>query len=378
MSCSISNQRILCFAADELSCPFPCKHFLQVWNNAVKRQLFSRENSRSDSVRDLGDESSLGGSTHRDISRRCFVRSAAVGLAGGAMASLYASEDDSASDGWIDAHSHIWTPDTDAYPLANGKTIADLAPASFTVDELLRTSRPHGVSRVVLIQHQHYYGWDNSYMTDAAAAQPDVFRVVGMVDDAKPNPEAAMRELHRKHVTGFRITPRIRGADKWLAGPGMNGMWKCAAETRQAMCCLINPEDLEPVDQMCRKYPDTPVVIDHLGRVGIDGEIREEDLRRLCGLARYPHTYVKVSAFYALGGKTPPYLDLVPVIRRVYDSFGPERLMWASDCPYQLGGANSYQASIELVRDRLDFLTDPDRNWMLRDTAHKVFFAGKA
>jgi hypothetical protein len=36
---------------------------------------------------------------------------------------------------------------------------------------------------------------------------------------------------------------------------------------------------------------------------------------------------------------------------------------------------HTYAASIELVRDRLDFLTDEDRQWLLRKTAEKVFFA---
>ena len=42
---------------------------------------------------------------------------------------------------------------------------------------------------------------------------------------------------------------------------------------------------------------------------------------------------VKVSAFYALGAKQPPYDDLVALIRPVYDAFGAQRLIWASDCP---------------------------------------------
>ena len=32
---------------------------------------------------------------------------------------------------YIDAHSHVWSPDTKRWPLANNKTQADLAPPSF-------------------------------------------------------------------------------------------------------------------------------------------------------------------------------------------------------------------------------------------------------
>jgi L-fuconolactonase len=151
-------------------------------------------------------------------------------------------------------------------------------------------------------------------------------------------------------------------------------MWATGAKTRQAMCPLVNPADLPAVDAMCGKHPDTPVVLDHFARVGADGEIRDADVKALCGLARHRHTHVKVSAFYALGKKKPPYDDLVPMIRRLLEAFGPKRLMWASDSPYQLQGANTYKASIGLVRDRLDFLSKADREWLLAKTAEAVFF----
>jgi hypothetical protein len=35
---------------------------------------------------------------------------------------------------------------------------------------------------------------------------------------------------------------------------------------------------------------------------------------------------------------------------------------------------NTYQASIGLVRDRLDFLSKADREWLLAKTAEAVFF----
>jgi hypothetical protein len=36
---------------------------------------------------------------------------------------------------------------------------------------------------------------------------------------------------------------------------------------------------------------------------------------------------------------------------------------------------HTYADSIALIRDRLDFLTEEDKAWMLRKTAEKLFFA---
>lgn len=274
---------------------------------------------------------------------------------------------------WIDAHSHIWTRDVKNFPLAKGQTVDDLKPASFTAEEALALMKPFGVNRVVLIQHHIYHGWDNTYLIDAARRYPDAFRVVGMVDDTQPHPDATMRKLLPQRVTAFRITSLIRGADKWLDGPGMDAMWKCAAETKQAMCCLINPDDLPAVDKMCAKHPQTPVVIDHFARIGMTGKIDEADVKNLLSLAKHPLAVVKISAYYALGQKKPPYVDMLPLVRKLYDAFGPQRLMWASDCPYQLGEGHSYEASLAVIRDRADFLSADDKQWVLRKTAEKVY-----
>jgi hypothetical protein len=91
------------------------------------------------------------------------------------------------------------------------------------------------------------------------------------------------------------------------------------------------------------------VVNDHMARIGVDGfgkvppvpgTIKPEDVADLVKLARHPMMHVKISAFYALGRRTPPYDDMIP-----------------------------------LIRDRLDGVSVADREWLLRKTAERVFFS---
>jgi predicted TIM-barrel fold metal-dependent hydrolase len=313
---------------------------------------------------------------HLTIDRRQLLQTGATVVASvitGSAGQLWAEKIDPNS--MIDAHSHIWTRDVASFPLATGVAVDDLAPPSFTAEELLELARPLGVQRVVLIAHHPYYGFDNRYLIDAAKRYEGVFKIVGQIDDRQPHPERAMKQLLTQHVTGFRITPGLRGKSEWLDNPGMRAMWGCAAETGQAICCLIDPDDLPQVDGMCNRFPQTPVVIDHFARIGVDGTIREQDLNRLTRLARFPRVHVKVSAFYALGNKKPPHDELIPMIRRLHEAFGAERLMWASDAPYQLAEPNSYQASLKFVKERIDFLSPQDRDSLLRTTAEKVYFS---
>src|SRR5690348_3053993 len=61
--------------------------------------------------------------------------------------------------GAIDAHVHVWTPDTERYPLAAGYRREEMKPPSFTPEELFDQARPCGVARVVLIQ-MSFYGFN--------------------------------------------------------------------------------------------------------------------------------------------------------------------------------------------------------------------------
>ncbi len=287
---------------------------------------------------------------------------------------------------FIDAHSHIWTPDVAHYPLSTSFTVADMRPKSFTAEELLATCRPSGVGRVNLIQ-MSFYGFDNSYMLDMIQLYPDRFVGTAVIDPFGPDPATRMRDLLPKKVRAFRIRPSDPEGktepgrsqtiklppSRWLEPPGFASMFAEAAKTGQALSCLINPDAFAEVDRMCRRFPDSPVLIDHLGRIGASGTIIPEEVEALCGLAVHPKVLVKVGAFYALGRKNPPYLDLAPLIRRVVQAFGPERCLWESDCPFQVV-RDSYDDSIGLIRDRLDFLTPDQKDWILWRTAERTFF----
>jgi predicted TIM-barrel fold metal-dependent hydrolase len=72
--------------------------------------------------------------------------------------------------GFIDAHTHIWTPDTAHYPLGKGWKKEDMQPPSFTPEEFFKHARPAGVDRANLIQMSYYFPKD---VTNAVAKDFD-------------------------------------------------------------------------------------------------------------------------------------------------------------------------------------------------------------
>jgi len=313
------------------------------------------------------------------VSRRAFVQAAAGAAALAGLSRAAAGQ----SLGYVDAHSHLWSPDRAHYPLRPGAKEEDVVPKGFEVGDFFSNARPEGVTRVVVIGHTLHFGFDATYMTDLVKARPGEVAVQAYLDHTDPNAPVRMAELKAQGVKAFRI----RLQDPWQSyfpesHPIMK-VYEFAAMQRLVICPLTNPDWLPQIGRLSEMFPATMVVIDHFARIGVDGfgkvppvpgTLRPEDVANLAALARYPWMHVKISAYYALGQRTAPYDDMIPFIKTLLRAYGPERLMWGSDCPYQLQGGHTYKASISLIRDRLD-VSVADREWLLRKSAERVFFS---
>ena len=320
---------------------------------------------------------------NRTISRRDILKSAAAagltGLVGCTMPRKATqpaqAEDDRA--GWIDAHVHVWTDDTAKYPLAPGWRREQMNPPRFTPEDLFAQCEPVGVRRINLIQ-MSYYHCDNRYMLDMMQQYPGRFAGTAIVDPTSRDLPGQMHRLSSAGVRAFRIYPDLAGGKPadWLKPDGYEIMFRAGADLNLAMSCLIGPADLAELDRMCQRFPQTPVIIDHLCRVSVSGKNEPAELDALCRMSRHRRVMVKVGAFYALGAGKPPYDPLKPMIKRVVEAFGPGRCMWETDSPFEVV-RGSYTASLALIRDRCEFLSPADKRQILRKTAEGFLFSAR-
>jgi predicted TIM-barrel fold metal-dependent hydrolase len=109
------------------------------------------------------------------------------------------------------------------------------------------------------------------------------------------------------------------------------------------------------------------IVVDHLGRPDPRTGIQSEGFQAMLRSIDKGRTFVKVSAGYRLGPKAVDYArELVRVA-------GPERLVWASDCPF-VGHEQqfSYQSTIDWLAE---CIPDPvARDKVFGETARKLYF----
>jgi predicted TIM-barrel fold metal-dependent hydrolase len=89
-------------------------------------------------------------------------------------------------------------------------------------------------------------------------------------------------------------------------------------------------------------------------------------------MAEHPNVYVKVSNMNRMSQLPYLHRDTHDMVWRIYDAFGPERLMWGTDFPHVLA-AGGYVRSLELVRDALDFLNEDDKEWLFSKAVQNVW-----
>jgi L-fuconolactonase len=125
-----------------------------------------------------------------------------------------------------------------------------------------------------------------------------------------------------------------------------------AAEKHQVPIMLHITYDLASAEPIAKAHPDLSLLIDHLGIPMPPFMAADDDpwqrLPTLLSLACYPNVAVKVSRAPSLSQAGFPFADLWIWLHRIVDAFGPDRLMWGSDCT-TLRGFHTYAEALHYL-----------------------------
>jgi predicted TIM-barrel fold metal-dependent hydrolase len=264
----------------------------------------------------------------------------------------------------IDPHVHVWKHDP-KYPFAEGARVPE---RDATPEMLLELMKANGVSNTVIIQVIHYK-YDNRYLADVLKRYPDTFQGVCRVDPLDPAAPDHLSQLTEQGFRGVRLSPAANASGDWFHGPLMPPLWKRCYDLKVPMTVLAPITRMPEVGLLLEKLADLTVVIDHMADCPVD---QPAELEKLIALRRYPNVFVKISHTWSLSKQPYPWLDAQEHVKRLYHSFGPQRLMWATDWPI-IEGWSTYDKAITVVRDDMKFLNAEDRSWILSKTVERVW-----
>jgi predicted TIM-barrel fold metal-dependent hydrolase len=167
------------------------------------------------------------------------------------------------------------------------------------------------------------------------------------------------------------------GKDGWLNAKATHALWKKAEELGAVFNFFITTPQLPKLEEMIRAFPKVQVVIDHLARIDLRAADPLPEFRKLLALAKCPNVWVKVSELSVLSpSEKYPYRDTFAWVRRMYDAFGPDRMLWGTGFPGATraeAGRPSLQQEVDLIRKEIDFFTPADQEKILGKNAAKLW-----
>jgi predicted TIM-barrel fold metal-dependent hydrolase len=271
----------------------------------------------------------------------------------------------------IDTHMHVWAKKDSVrypFPYPYGNDFKG-PPHDATVEMLIDDMDQHGCTHSVLVQ-VIYHGWDNTYIADCAQQYPDRLRAHGLIDPTDPNVadklEFWMKEhgLHGMRFSAIYYQNGSHGGDGWITSSDAHRLWRTAARLGAIFNFFIAPEQLPKLATMVKAHPDVPVIIDHFSQLDLGAENAEPNVKRLLAMAQYPSVRVKISELTSISKSGEyPFSDAWPVVKRLYETFGPERLLFGTGYP---GAARADYArptldrEIDLIRREIPFFTKED------------------
>lgn len=226
-----------------------------------------------------------------------------------------------------------------------------------------------GVDGALLTSPWSLYRYDPSYAITVHAVYPDRFRLVTPVDPEKDDTTNIIAEwANTPGAVGIRIVPQQVGSSA-IEGPGIDRVMTAAAQ-HDLPVCVSGGGWLPQLGQLAANYPDTQLVIDHLGMSA--GTEPFADLPELLAQACHPNLAVKVTGTARLSHQFFPFDDLWEPLTRVFEAFGIDRCMWGTDWTTYGGDRYSYIDAVAAFRDS-ERLSVQERAALMGGTLQRIF-----
>jgi L-fuconolactonase len=163
----------------------------------------------------------------------------------------------------------------------------------------------------------------------------------------------------------------------WMLDARFEPCWRLLEQHDLVLDVLAqNPDETPLVTHIADSNPGLSIVLDHCAKPDIAGGRFEPWAGDIAMLARLPNVSCKLSGLLNCARPGAGAGELKPFAAHVLDSFGPDRVLWASDWP-PLDLASSYATWREVSLDLLSGLAPGDRGAVLGGNAERIYRLGR-
>jgi L-fuconolactonase len=251
----------------------------------------------------------------------------------------------------IDTHTHFYDPTRPQgvpWPGKGTKLYRKVLPADWRA-----LAEPHGIKETVIVEASPWVE-DNQWILDLAANEKCIVGFVGNLDPTTPEFAA--------NVKRFAANPIFRGV-RWRSDlvkldahheAALKGA-RVLADHGLELDLNGGPDALPRAAKLAAEMPDLRIVINHLGSSGDPKSLKPEWKENITTIAKQKNVWMKVSALVeqvkGAEGNAPHDVGYyLPILDHLWESFGPDRLIYGSNWPVS-DRAAPYEVVFGIVRD---------------------------
>ena len=206
-------------------------------------------------------------------------------------------------------------------------------------------------------------------MIDALIAGGDDYRGIAIVKPDISHDELAMMDVQGVRGVRFNFVKRLKARQ---SEENQKQIIEKIAKFSWHTVVYFEPEDLSEIKNFLKQL-ETPVIIDHMGRVPVEKGVNSPEFEELADLLRDDKFWVKVTCPERLSKQGPPYSDVDEVSKELI-RLVPDRVLWGTDWPHP--NMKSHIPDDGLLVDRLVTIC-PDivqQQKMLIDNPNKLYW----
>ena len=274
----------------------------------------------------------------------------------------------------VDAHVHFWG----AGELAGYYWMTDEMAAirrPFSPDDLRPLLAAHGFEGAVVVQTSSSVEETRGFL-ELSARTDIVAGVVGWVDLTSPQVGETLAELAGARLVGIRHQVHDETDAEWLLRHDVRRGLRALQEAGLTYDVLVKTRELPAALDAARRFPEVPMVIDHIAKPPIATGELEPWAERMAPFAELEHVRCKVSGLVTEADWDSWTVDdLRPYVQRVVDWFGEDRLIFGSDWPVCTVAA-SYDEVVRACEDALGEMSASARDKIFGGNATAFYGLG--
>jgi predicted TIM-barrel fold metal-dependent hydrolase len=267
----------------------------------------------------------------------------------------------------LDSHVHLW--EAERPDRLRTRQLASHVPDTHLVEDFIRVMSGAGGDALIQVTPTHV-GYDNRYSLEAAERFPAKVFVFGRFDFVSPHPRKRLEEwLSQSGAKGIRVMFFNTPVEVSPTSKVIEPFWQAAEDLRLPVA-VYAPTVLNDVVTVLNRHPRLVLLIDHMGLGLHPVPDPFAGLEQLTALAQFSGVRMKISGLCELSREPFPFPDIQPHVKRAFDIFGAERLIWGSDSPY-VAKRCTYEESLRYLEE-CDFIDPGDLEWVLGRTARDL------